>query len=367
MSVASNKNIENYIKEELTSLYGDEGWKQIYDNSPLLQYLNLKSGAIHGNSKSRRSLANWYAIYSILYFYIEQGFENNKSDYLKFEGFQYTLLFNFQRTQYGGAKLQNHGFNSRANDEFANKTGSDVGKPLIVKNNGKYLIHPEYLYVNGIDISRAIVNVVKKYQEILFNKDNVFVQKLDRLKTLEENTAKKSALQEFLTVDSEARIFEIISYAILETHYKNQVVYFGWTRDTVSEENLQLYKTGRTNANDGGIDFVMRPLGRFFQVTEVDSYEKYFLDMDKVNHFPLTFVVKTIQDKQDVYESLLEFGAEKSGGLEVLKELYHNAVEEVITINELLSWMGELNEEDTDFLIEEIDRYFRIEMDMEFE
>ena len=36
MSVASNKNIESYIKEELTSLYGDEGWKQIYDNSPLL-------------------------------------------------------------------------------------------------------------------------------------------------------------------------------------------------------------------------------------------------------------------------------------------------------------------------------------------
>lgn len=63
----------------------------------------------------------------------------------------------------------------------------------------------------------------------------------------------------------------------------------------------------------------------------------------------------------------MEFGAEKSGGLEVLKELYHNAVEEVITINELLSWMGELNEEDTDFLIEEIDRYFRIEMNMEFE
>lgn len=27
-------------------------------------------------------------------------------------------------------------------------------------------------------------------------------------------------------------------------------------------------KTGRTNANDGGIDFVTKPLGRFFQVTE---------------------------------------------------------------------------------------------------
>lgn len=366
MSVASNKQIENYIKEELANFYG-KNWKQIYDNSPLIQYLNLKSGAIHGSSKSRRSLANWYAIYSILNFYIEYGFENNINKYLEFEGFQYTPLFTFQRTQYGGAKLQNHGFNSRANDEFANKTGSDVGKPLIVKNKGKYLIHPEYLYVNGKDISRAIINIVKKYQEILFNKDNTFVNKLESLKMLTELSAKKNALQEFLTIDSEARIFEIISYAILETHYKNQVVYFGFTQDDINEEKLQLYKTGRTNANDGGIDFVMRPLGRFFQVTEVDSYEKYFLDMDKVNHFPLTFVVKTMQDKVEVYKSLLEFGTEKSGGLKVLKDLYHNAVEEVITINELLSWMQELDEKDIAFLIEEIDRYYRIEMNMEIE
>ena len=50
-----------------------------------------------------------------------------------------------------------------------------------------------------------------------------------------------------------------------------------------------LYKTGRTNANDGGIDFVMRPLGRFFQVTETVDVNKYFLDIDKIQRFPLTF------------------------------------------------------------------------------
>ena len=38
-------------------------------------------------------------------------------------------------------------------------------------------------------------------------------------------------------------------------------------------------------SSDGGIDFVMRPAGRFFQVTEVDRYDKYLLDIDKVNHF----------------------------------------------------------------------------------
>ena len=61
---------------------------------------------------------------------------------------------------------------------------------------------------------------------------------------------------------------------------------------------MQLFKTGRTNANDGGIDFVMRPVGRFFQVTEVNNYDKYLLDIDKVMHFPVSFVIKTTNSKK---------------------------------------------------------------------
>jgi hypothetical protein len=37
----------------------------------------------------------------------------------------------------------------------------------------------------------------------------------------------------------------------------------------------------------------MRPLGRFFQVTETIDARKYFLDIDKIQRFPLTFVVKS--------------------------------------------------------------------------
>lgn len=47
-------------------------------------------------------------------------------------------------------------------------------------------------------------------------------------------------------------------------------------KSSVKKYNLRLYKTGRTNANDGGIDFVLKPVGRFFQVTEVGRYDKYF-------------------------------------------------------------------------------------------
>jgi len=65
--------------------------------------------------------------------------------------------------------------------------------------------------------------------------------------------------------DAEARIFEIISYAILKNHYKNIKVYFGDSLDDIKEEYLELFKTGRTNANDGGIDFVCVQLEGFFK------------------------------------------------------------------------------------------------------
>lgn len=62
------KKIEDYIKEILIQNYSDQ-WEIVYDNSELIKYLNLKSGAIHGNSTTRRALANWYSIYAILTFY----------------------------------------------------------------------------------------------------------------------------------------------------------------------------------------------------------------------------------------------------------------------------------------------------------
>lgn len=92
----------------------------IYNKSYLIQYFNLKSNAIHGNSKTRRSLANWYAIYTLLHFYKENNFINNK-DYDNFKGFNYSDLFNYMRTLYGGSKLQNHALNNRVNTEFNNK------------------------------------------------------------------------------------------------------------------------------------------------------------------------------------------------------------------------------------------------------
>ena len=125
-----------------------------------------------------------------------------------------------------------------------------------------------------------------------------------------------------------------------------------------------MYKTGRTNANDGGIDFVMRPIGRFFQVTEVDNYSKYLLDIDKVLHFPITFVVKTYKLAKNIYKEIVEFVNVKHAGMKVVKDRVVQAIEEIITINELKKWLLDMNESDVNSLINDMEFYYKMEMNL---
>lgn len=355
---------ETFVAEILKKEFPQD-FQKVYDNSPMLQYLDKKMKAVHGNSKTRRSLANIYAIYSILDFY-QDDFYEKKEQYRHFEGYDYTKLLNFYRGLYGGSKLQNHALNSRVNGEFHNKI-KDVVNDLIIVNNGKYLIHIDYIYVIDHDISKVTCNIIEKYIELLIAKDYALIGILEELRKLTDYSEKKRKLNALLTEDAEARIFEIISYAILKNHYKNITVYFGYTQDTIEEVTLELYKTGRTNANDGGIDFVMRPVGRFFQVTEVNNYDKYLLDIDKVMHFPVSFVIKTKQSKEQVSADLTQYITQRTSGMAVLEERYYKAIEEIITINELQAWTDELNNEDIDGIIRDIDIYYKLEMHMDGE
>lgn len=238
---------------------------------------------------------------------------------------------------------------------------------MFIDNNGKYLIHIDYLYAGESDISKIACEIVEEYIDLLKKKDNALVYILNELQQIEDYNQKKEKINELLSENAEARIFELISYAILKNHYKNIKVYFGYSRETVEEVKLELYKTGRTNANDGGIDFVMRPVGRFFQVTEVNNYDKYLLDIDKVMHFPVSFVIKTKQSKEEVRDALEKYIAVRSGGMTVLEARYRKAIEEIITINELSAWIWELENADVDEIIRDIDIYYRLEMNMDAE
>jgi hypothetical protein len=135
------------------------------------------------------------------------------------------------------------------------------------------------------------------------------------------------------TVD--ARVFEIVSYSILKYFYHNQSIYWGFEVDNIQEENLKLFKTGRTNANDGGIDFVMKPLGRFFQVTETVDVNKYFLDIDKIEKYPITFVIKSL-DPIAALKSKIKQQAKKQYSINAIVSRYIECIEEIINIPILL-------------------------------
>lgn len=356
--------MKEFIKDILNQSFPDN-YQELYDNSPLLQYLDAKMGAIYGNSKSRRNLANIYAIYSILYFYRQNNYMDRIEDYKNFEGFEYMSLFSFYRKLYGGQKLQNHALNSRVNGEFKNKYQDD----LIVISNGKYAIHINYLFVKisdilVVDISLVCVEIIEKYIEILKSKDNQLINDIESLIQATSLEIKKEKVSVLLDEQSEARIFEIISYAILKNYYKNIAIYIGFSLDDMQQQYLTLYKTGRTNANDGGIDFVMRPLGRFFQVSEVNSYDKYLLDIDKVLHFPITFVIKTNKPKNIIEQELSDYILLKSGGMKTIIDKYRFAIEEIITINELKTYLQELNHQDMNELLRDIDIYYRLELNL---
>lgn len=354
--------MKDFIRNILLEHFKTDFMK-IYGKSPLLQYLNLKTSAIYSNTKARRSLANLYAVYAILYFY-KQDFYENKKAYREFEGYEYTKLFRFYRSLYGGEKLQNHALNSRVNGEFKNRVVRESDNNLIIINNGKYLLHIKYLYVNDIDVSHIALEIIETYVKQLQEKDSALISLLESLLQSKNNKHKKETIKNLLQKDCEARIFEIISYAILKNHYKNEKIYIGKTLDSIKEQYLELYKTGRTNANDGGIDFVMRPLGRFFQVTEVNHYDKYLLDIDKVLHFPITFVIKTKDSKDKILQDFKKYISQKSQGMKVIQERYSKAIEEIITINELILWLENLDNGSIHLLIKDIGLYYKLELNL---
>ena len=358
------KIIESFVEEILKEDFSTD-FQCVYDKSMLLQYLDKKMKAVHGNSKARRSLASIYAIYSILHFYQEEFF-NEPDKYRGFDGYDYICLFNYYRSLYGGSKLQNHALNSRVNGEFKNKF-PNIDNSLIIMDNGKYLLHIDFLYVGKYDISRSCCRIIEKYIDLLMAKDHALLNILKHISGLLDYDEKKNAINNLLTEDAEARIFEIISYAILKNHYSNIKVYFGYSLDTIKEEELRLFKTGRTNANDGGIDFVMRPIGRFFQVTEVNNYDKYLLDIDKVMHFPVTFVIKTSSPKSQVLKELDDYINQRANGMKIIENRYKKAIEEIITINELQKWTHDLADKDVDSIIRDIDIYYKLEMDMDMD
>lgn len=334
------------IKTVLSKHFGEQS-EFIFENNLLIQYINQKTKSANRGSKSRASFANLYAIYVIIEDYINNKFDVS-GKYAKYEGAQYSNLFRRQRELPFGSRLQNHALNNRMNAEFQKFFPTSDISPIIRNlETNRYWINENLLKVKtasgNVNIAKAVIEIIDKYVEVKQDSFKRFIDQCQVLQDLLPTETKQihDFIQSLLAPNADARLFEIVSYAILKQHYKEQNIIWGYDMDNLNTEALRLYKTGRTNANDGGIDFVMRPLGRFFQVTETLDFKKYFLDIEKIERYPITFVIKTEDGQEDIL-NLLKENAIKTYVVESIVDKYMSCIEEIINIPRLIECFDEL-------------------------
>src|SRR3972149_2646973 len=324
------------IKEILHNHFGDTA-PEILEKSQLLQYIELKTRSANKGAKARGSFANLYAIYVVLEDYVKGGFDK-KNSYSKYKGVEFTKLFKRQRELPFGAKLQNHALNNRMNSEFQKFFPNSEYVPILRNlETNRYWINENLLKIGlgkkSYNISGVVIEIIDKYGQIKRDAFEQFIKSCVELQNIQNKNPQdvEKFILGLLAPNVDARLFEIVSYAILKYFYHDQKLYWGFEIDKLKEDNLTLYKTGRTNANDGGIDFVMKPLGRFFQVTETLDVRKYFLDIDKIERYPITFVIKSSETAETLIQKLRE-GAERQYSIKAIVEKYMACVEEVINI-----------------------------------
>jgi len=323
------KNIKGVLRKEFGVISN-----KIFSQSEIIQYINIKTKSASRGSKSRGSFANLYAIYVLVEDYIRKGF-HKKGKYTDYKGAIFSDLFKRQRELPFGQKLQNHALNHRMNEEFKKYFQNCDYIPILrdPKTN-RYWFNENLLKIKidkkDFNLADVIIKIIDSYIGIKRSAFEKFIKFCENAQKLKAGEVTRF-ITDLLEPNVDARIFEIVSYSILKYHYHGQRIFWGFESDDIKEDNLKLYKTGRTNANDGGIDFVMRPLGRFFQVTETVDVNKYFLDIDKIEKYPITFVVKSF-DSTEALKNKIKKQAENQYSIKAIVNRYIGCIEEIINV-----------------------------------
>ncbi len=326
---------------EILEKHFPDDFEQIFINSELLNYINYKTKSANRGSKSRGSFGAIYSIYTLIEDYIQNGF-HIKDDYSIYEGATQTYLIKRQRELPFGTKLQNHYFQNRTNSEYRKTAPLSDFERIIIhdQKNSRYWINESLINITiskkSFNLAESIIEIINAYVEAKKSAFYKFIETCEQLKSISNEEPERiiEFISSLLAPNIDARIFEIISFSILKFFYFEQTVFFGFEIDSIEEENLKLYKTGRTNANDGGIDFVMKPLGRFFQVTETTEVKKYFLDIDKLEKFPITFVIKSDDSEENLMAHIRQ-NAKIQYTVQLIVDKYMACIEEIINIQEL--------------------------------
>jgi len=341
--------------------------ESIFSKSELIQYLNIKTKSANKGSKSRGSFANLYAIYVLVEDYISNNFHLS-GKYKDYQGAIFSDIFKRQRELPFGKKLQNHALNHRMNEEFKKFFPNCEYIPILRDpNTNRYWFNQNLIRLaigsKKYDLAESIIQIITAYVEAKKSAFERFIKFCEGAKKFKEQELVDFIIG-LLQPSVDARIFEIVSYSILKYFYHNINIYWGFEPDEIQKDSLRLYKTGRTNANDGGIDFVMKPLGRFFQVTETVDVKKYFLDIDKIEKYPITFVVKSSDSVETIRHKILE-QAERQYSIKAIVTRYMSCIEEIINIPDLIvKFKATIDHDFLNEILTEIIKQSKVEFNM---
>lgn len=335
--------MSDFIEKIIIEEFGENNANHLLQYSLMLKYLEKKTVSVDKDSKARGSFANLYAIYAVVQDYIDKKADD--VEYSLYPGMRYKDALSIARNLPFGEKLQNHALTGRCNEEFKGLFEEATEVPIVRPGRGLYKANEKLLEVEiegnrSVNIALACVQIIKKYIELKQSNFQDFFDSLNTLKLSVDSKPQEAYdfIVDTLKPSSDARIFEIASYVIMKYHYIDQKVIFKIGSEE-KEMSLTIYKVGRTNANDGGIDYIMKPLGRIFQVTETFDFNKYFLDIDKLVHYPITFVIKQDVSPEDAKKKIAA-DAKTKYSEDVLSH-YLSCFEEIITIPVLKDYLND--------------------------
>lgn len=204
-----------FTKEILKILekHFDKYSQAIFEKSPLIQYLNIKTISATRGSKARGSFANLYAIYVLVEDYIEGGF-NNSGDYRNYQGAQFTKLMKRQREMPFGSKLQNHALNHRLNQEFRKYFSQvDIQPILRVVETKRYWINEEIICCSvgskGFNLAIPIIEIIEAYVDTKKKAFSKFINSCEKMKAIAEVETEETIdfIRSLVGQNVDARIF----------------------------------------------------------------------------------------------------------------------------------------------------------------
>ena len=188
----------------------------ISNNNLIYKYLKFKTKSVDRDSKARRSLGNIYALKVLIEDFLED----------KVNGSSFSELLERQKKKPFGSKIQNHPLDNRLNDEFRRKFGVKEEmlpvQGLIVDKKKYRKIYSSLISdktEDPIKLAKFVDETIESFITTLTGKQTDFLNKIENLKSKENYD---ELLEYCLNSNSDARLFEIFAYVVLEIHYSKK-------------------------------------------------------------------------------------------------------------------------------------------------